>query len=317
MRQALLFLLCSPHCRTVLLQLLLLTTDIVIVQKSDYTHDFLAMPPKLDRFFMDMLSNMESNGYLDNTLLIIFSDHGNRLKPFAYGTGVGQSEKYAPFLSIRLPKALWNTTVHKNAVANKNRLISFYDLYQTLRHFSHMQTIDTTSRHTYMLNTSQYRLNRKDLRHLRGISLFESIPLNRSCSQSLIPDQQCRCFKHGPIGEQVFHKKTGLDFKQMRQFILKIVNNITENLRDHCALYTFEGIHSLRLLNTNGNMEVYRFVVILKPGNAWFELNFEYLKSSKSFPLRLHGQIVRLSAYGNQSLCVDSTFMRSFCFCKK
>lgn len=102
---------------------------------SEYTHDSMTLPPYFDIEFFKMLKSYEMNGYFDNTLLIIFSDHGSRLVKYAYETEFGRKEKKLPFISIKVPKKLVNTDYYFNAVNNKNTLISFFDVYQTLRHF--------------------------------------------------------------------------------------------------------------------------------------------------------------------------------------
>ena len=44
---------------------------------SDSTHDDFAVPPNLDLRLKTMLNKFETKGYLNNTLLFLFSDHGN------------------------------------------------------------------------------------------------------------------------------------------------------------------------------------------------------------------------------------------------
>jgi hypothetical protein len=101
----------------------------------ELTHDDFALPEYFDVQFKNMLLRFEEKKYLDNTLLVILSDHGNRLVPYSYKTDTGRMERKLPFLSLRLPKKLWNTKYQLNAKNNKNKLIAAYDIHQTLRHF--------------------------------------------------------------------------------------------------------------------------------------------------------------------------------------
>ena len=78
-----------------------------------------------------MIETFEKSKYLDNTLLIIFSDHGNRLTRYPIYTSTGRIERHLPFLSMRLPKKLWNTSYFHNAKNNEQKLISAFDIYQT------------------------------------------------------------------------------------------------------------------------------------------------------------------------------------------
>ena len=43
---------------------------------NEYTHDFMVVQQYIDAEFRNMLERFEKKGFLDNTLLIIFSDHG-------------------------------------------------------------------------------------------------------------------------------------------------------------------------------------------------------------------------------------------------
>ena len=115
----------------------------------------------------------------------IFSDHGIRLSKYAYETELGRREKKLPFISINIPKKLLNTQYFSNAKKNKDRLISFYDVYQTIRHFLYIQKGDS--------NSTQFSINDKNIHYLRGISLFNEIPINRSCNDALIPENHFSC----------------------------------------------------------------------------------------------------------------------------
>ena len=43
---------------------------------SEYTHDDIAVPLNMDKYLKNMLQKFETKGYFNNTLLILFSDHG-------------------------------------------------------------------------------------------------------------------------------------------------------------------------------------------------------------------------------------------------
>ncbi len=276
---------------------------------SEYTHDFLASPPQLDKYTVDFLKRMENKGYFDNTLLILTSDHGNRLQSYAYGTEMGKIEKFLPFFSIRLPRQLWKTPFDENIRSNKNKLVSFYDVYQTLRQFLHLN-----SNFTRPLDRSQYRINSRHVRQSRGISLFERISMNRSCADALIPEEQCRCFKQFMINEATFVKETQRSFDDAVTLILDSVNKLTDGFRSSCVEYKKDLIKSVKLLDIY-QIFLYKFVVVFQPGDAWFEASIKTAKDTKK-SLIIHGNIDRISAYGNKSSCVDTSFLRNYCFCK-
>lgn len=276
---------------------------------TEYTHDYLASPPQLDRYTADLLMRLEKNGYLDNTLMILHSDHGNRLQSFAYGTEIGKIEKFMPFLSIRLPRKLWNTPFQENLKNNKKKLVSFFDLYQTLRQFLHLN-----SNFSKPLDRSQYSVNDKHTRFKRGMSLLEPIPINRTCADARIPEEQCRCFKQYFISEKEFKEKTRNSFDNAVKLMLEKVNKFTDKVRDRCIKLRHEKILSVKVLKMY-EIIIYKFVVIFQPGNAHFEANFKKSQNTDNI-LMFHGNINRISAYGDSSQCVDDSFLRNYCFCK-
>lgn len=61
---------------------------------TEYTHAYLAVPWQFDQAIVHFLERLDRKGYLDNTMVMLLTDHGNRLKFFAYATELGKLEKY-------------------------------------------------------------------------------------------------------------------------------------------------------------------------------------------------------------------------------
>jgi hypothetical protein len=183
-------------------------------------------------------------------------------------------------------------------------------VYQTLRQFLHLN-----SNYTQKPSQEQYRQNSRNLRHLRGISILEDIPQNRSCGDALIPDDQCNCLKSRKINQQEFKKSTNFDFNFAVEFILKNVVKLTENHRNLCALYIPEKIESVKAIQMQDFIS-YSFTVIFQPGNSWFEASLTPSKIDGKLSLTFIGTINRLSPYGETAYCVNDFFLRNYCFCK-
>ena len=207
---------------------------------GEYTHASISNPPYYDQYFSEMLIKLERKGYFDDTLFIFYSDHGSRLSQYSFSSEYGMIEKNMPILSVRMPKALWNTKYFINARNNQDKLISFYDLYQTLRHFLHIN-----KNYTKQLDDSQFSINEKLIPHLRGISLFEPIPTNRSCADAMIPDNFCRCISKTFVTEEEFKKQFQISFDYVFDFILDQINDMTLDLRNICMKYEKKKIHSV------------------------------------------------------------------------
>ena len=239
----------------------------------------------------------------------IFSDHGLRLSKYAYETELARREKKLPFISINIPKKLLNTQYFSNAIKNKDRLISFYDVYQTIRHFLYIQKGDS--------NSTQFSINDKNIHYLRGISLFNEIPINRSCNDALIPENHCSCLEGIEMNEKNFEKEFNIKFDNVIDFILNQVNNITSHLRSVCSEFKkskLKNVNRLSILNKN----LFNFVVEFQPGDAWFEAMIEIKKLNGKMEALIEnfGKFSRISIYGNQSYCIDDSYLKNFCFCK-
>jgi hypothetical protein len=239
---------------------------------------------------------------------MVFSDHGTRLKNFAYQTEQGKMEKYFPFLSVRFPKPLWNKSYMKNAFKNRLKLVTFYDLYQTFRQFLHLN-----SNFTKTLSRQQYKQNSKTTRYLRGVSLFEEIPTNRSCSDAFIPDKQCGCFKQTELNDEQFENMTKSSLTDAANIILDAVNKLTDSVRSKCVRYKLDSVKSVKKLVVY-EITYFRIVIVAQPGDAWFEANLKLSKDKKK-PFEVHGSVIRISPYKDQAYCIDDFNLRNYCYC--
>ena len=275
---------------------------------SEYTHENFAIPPNLDYKLKEMLEKYENEGYLENTLLIIFSDHGARLHTFTY-TDIGLSEMHWPFLSVRLPKVMWNTDYFNIADQNRNKLIGMFDLYQSLQHF-----LNLNKDHSFANDASENDVNNKRIRKQRGYSLFDKIPAARSCSDTLIHFQECRCIAEYKLSVDEFHIKTKIRIADVEQIILKEIRKITEPHRSLCAEHKFDHVNSIRRSIYKGN-DLYFFEFTLQPGDAIFSIPLVLWRNSHQTTYHLPGKIVRRSLYANQSHCIFDSYIKNYCYC--
>ena len=276
---------------------------------TEYTHDHFMLPSYIDREFKETVETFDKLGYLNNTLLFIFSDHGSRLSPYAFKTETGTAEKNLPFVSLRLPKILQNTQYQKIVEENKNKLVTAFDIFQTLRQFYHLN-----ENYSKELDGKQFKLNDKNIRQLRGISLFEEIPINRSCNDAFIPAMYCSCFKESIINETEFYTLTNYTFDLVSKFLLSQINDLTKQVRDKCLKFKFEKIERI---SQSYLQDVFKFAFILMPGDAWFQtvVKVNRMPKNPNSIFTIYDDIVRISPYGNQSNCINDPVLRNFCFC--
>ncbi|RNA10162.1 hypothetical protein BpHYR1_050453 [Brachionus plicatilis] len=265
---------------------------------TEYTHDFFAIPEKMDQHLTDFLKQL----VLDDTLFILFTDHGNKLVSYSYKTEMGRLEKFLPFLSIKIPNKMKNSVYYENLKKNKPKLISFFDIYQTLRQFLFLNNHGTTIGYE-----NEFTNNSIKQREKRGMSLFENVHLNRSCDEAYIPEKFCPCLKYTDIDETMLKSETKFDFKMMSEFVLDHVVSKTKMIRSKCKNYKFEKLVQIQKANKINKL-LYRIVYMLQPGDAWFESFVNFVDNKFEF----NSETVRLSAYENQPFCIDDTILKQF-----
>ena len=277
---------------------------------TETTHNYLAIPADFDRLLASLLKKLQEKGILDNTLLIVMGDHGNRILRYSYATEMGKLERYRPFLSVKLPKRLIQTRHWTNLKSNTNRLVSFFDVYQTLRHFVYLNRfnlLETTAK-----CGRQFKVNLLSQRSKRGISLLEQLPATRTCKEALIPSSLCQCFDQQPLTNGQFHSETGLSFDQAATTVLNYVNGLTNDVRADCEPFRLNKTVSIKRLRMN-EIRFFTTLVVFEPGEAWFEAN---LLNDRHKSLQVYNTPTRMSRYGNQSSCIQSDVLKNFCFCR-
>ena len=279
-----------------------------------YTHDYFTVRERIDARFRILFEELENSKLLDNTLLLVHSDHGSRLNRYAVYEPSGRMERKHPFLSMRLPKKLWNTSYHYNAKQNENKLIGAFDIYQTLRHFKLMNTQFEKD-----LDRSQFSVNDKYIRYSRGISLFERIPVNRSCEDALIPHQFCLCFEENTITNVEFETERNITISYVTNVFLIFVNNLIKDVSEKCKEFQFDKVNEIRRYIIDARFAQYKFIILLQPGNALFEvlINVDLTRTlkDKNF-ISVLGNVIRLSLYGHQSFCINDKVLERFCYCR-
>ena len=305
---------------------------------SSLTHDRFETPKGFDHALYAQLSELERQGFLDNTLLMILGDHGGR--PYAYGDEMfskfARFEYPNPFLSIKIPGKLRDTVFAKNFKSNTRKLITSFDLHKTLKQFYYLTRNglkgDEKCRQLFSKSVS-------GVRALRGVSLFENVPQDRSCKDAMIPINFCACLEKKLIDEKLFLKETGdLSFKNASKFIMDTLNEHIEHLKKYCALYKYENITSVSRVNsmldvrnfkslvkrinkTRANYteykKLYEFSILVQPGAALFKTLLEVSETSPRFFLK--SKLIRENSYGRTSSClsgIDRDF-KDACYCLK
>jgi len=278
------------------------------------THTFLTVPKSFDIQLKNLIAEFFNQKFLDNALFILMSDHGSRLTKYSYQSKVGRAERSTPFFSMHLPKRLIGTEFHKNAINNKDKIFTAHDVYKTLKHFYYLnQNVNHNSSIYSPKCRKEFANSDRQTRSLRGISLFEKHPENRSCFDALIPVLFCENKKVTQLTEKEFLEQSGSSVMVAGDYVLNRVNNLTSVEREKCSKFEIEKIMPVRAV-TDSFYKLFLINLILKPGNAVFEA---YLKIDSEKKLKIYNKIMRVNDYKKQSKCVDKRSLKGFCYCKE
>ncbi|XP_029056503.1 uncharacterized protein LOC114883158 [Osmia bicornis bicornis] len=275
-----------------------------MVWQSSLTHDFFNYPQLGDQSYYNLITYLSSQRLLDQTALIVMSDHGMRWGSFRE-TYQGRMEDSLPFVFIVLPD--WWKERYQVAWANLRRnarsLTTAFDLHETLLDLLYSENLEESRL------KSRFHLMSKGDSLPRGISWFLPIPDHRSCTMAGIASHWCMC-----------HDSKDVDLKddRLKDKAAFLVSKLNEMLKKfaQCAVLKLKEVKGAKeWRNTGDGSELVDYTITLQtePGNAIFEGTVRYRSSDKSN--KLVGSVSRLNAYGKQSACVDEFNMRLYCYC--
>ena len=281
-------------------------------------HDYLNHPSFGDQYLLNMLKWLKEGGYLQNTVLILMSDHGIRWGGIRE-TFQGKVEERMPFLYYSFPK--WFSEKYRSAVSNmklnRDRLTTPFDFYETLKDLLHLENIGNELVKQRHLEINNYLLNSVDLP--RGISLFLPIPLSRDCEAAGIEYHWCVCHNMEPVStsDSIVQEAAAAVVTELNRRFLEF---------PQCSTLRLDQVSNAQAMKIQANStdtETFakatptRYSVTLStvPGNAVFEATLN-VHNGKKRSWELAGDVSRINLYGTQSRCVTDYNMKKYCFCQ-
>ncbi|XP_022258920.1 uncharacterized protein LOC106474951 [Limulus polyphemus] len=274
---------------------------------ASLTHDVVNYAGFADTPSYELLQFLHNNGMLNKTIMIFFSDHGLRFGKIRK-TFMGSIEDRMPFIFIIIPE--WFQKKHplitKNLRTNERRLTTPLDVHATLVHL-----LKFTGNRSGTL--------RETISSGKGISLFDEIPVNRSCNDAFIPSHCCVCKNQQKISVQDHVVVSAANI------LVDTLNEWLKEYSDKCAKLKTKIILDARVSTsenkyifqgkTKNNLNTeYMITVIASPSKAVFEGTVKFNEQTKN--LTVTGDVSRLNMYGNQSMCISDAQLKKFCFCK-
>ncbi|XP_030372616.1 uncharacterized protein LOC115622717 isoform X2 [Scaptodrosophila lebanonensis] len=314
------------------------------------SHDSINLIGAADDDVHDWLVALKEKNLLDDTILIVMADHGNRFAEVR-ATLQGKQEERLPFFSFTFPESFKKRfpKEYNNFVANEQSLSTPFDIHATLKHIIKLQTAsaeELAAESTYdsgtldtKTETNKASIHISKLASGRAISLFEPIPSNRSCADAYIEPHWCACLNWLPL-QLNDTKYMGIIIK-VADSIITSINAATESRREFCAQLTLKKVNwALRLqphkellqFKTNSDKdgfladmsgqtvvheEMYQLQIVTQPGEALYEASVAYNLHTFSATTKLT-DISRVNKYGDQAKCIyeRDPELRKFCYCR-
>ena len=289
-----------------------------LVFNGELTHGNAFQLPAVDDEVLAFLERLNAGGILENTMLVMMSDHGARFSGLRK-TERGRLEKRNPYFGIRLPASFLDKhkDIRNNLKINIHRLTSPFDLYETLRELIHFTGSE-----------------KGNVSH-RGISLFKEIPKERTCEDAGILPHWCTCLNSVKldIGDVLVQRAA--------KAAVTFVNNMTANEREHCVELSLKSIERAIRFGQNENVlkfkgsldmhgrkpdlsdnkrsskNLYLIQLVTSPNDGEYEITVDHNVVIDKFVFD-NKSVSRVNKYAMQPHCIMDRLphLRQFCYCK-
>ncbi|XP_076284101.1 uncharacterized protein LOC143210795 [Lasioglossum baleicum] len=286
---------------------------------GELSHDSYNDVGVVDGDLHTWVKDLNEYGHLNNTLLILMSDHGHRFAEIR-NTLQGKQEERLPFFSFVFPP--WFKKAYPKAYANflhnTQYLTTPFDVHKTLENILNFETPKDGDRHQ------------------RAISLFDKIPLERTCADAFIEPHWCACLSWQEISIE------DANVIAAANYFIEFLNVYTEEHRKICErLQLKEILWAAKLLPNKGLLkfqksgdqdgfigdfsaktkptsETYQLKVKTNPGDGLFEVSITYDIRRNTFSTKI-SDVSRINMYGSQARCVENSLyhLRKYCYCKQ
>ena len=282
------------------------------------THDYMSSAKYLDTPILETIQTLRRKELLNNTVLIINSDHGLISSKYSR-TAEGLIEARQPLLYMVFPE--WFKTKYKtayqNLMKNSKKLITPFDIHQTLKSLSSLKGIENGK-----LELTKVAERNGEF----GISLFLDIP-NRTCRAANIPEGYCIC----TVWDQLNNPANDYSVAKAVSYALDRVNyellQTTQNKCMRLDLWKILNGKSSKDSKTGDILYEVRFQTI--PGQGIFSAVLKTTQNvinstsnitnaETGLTFQLIGEVERQNMYGDQSHCLNTAigWARSACYCE-
>ncbi|XP_060555203.1 uncharacterized protein LOC132716067 [Ruditapes philippinarum] len=299
------------------------------IWNNQASHESFTTLQHEDNRLLEFLKWMQYTNQTKNAILILLSDHGYRTGGSSL-THIGRAENNKPWLMVHVPEYLKRkySWIHETMLQNTKRLLSIYDIYQTTFDLVH-DVAFTKQKNASMIGNIIRR------------NIFYEIPRERTCLDAGIEKRYCMCDDKMPVSTD-----NGFIYS-LAKFLVNEINNILSKYQSECNILSLHNVteasvtYSMSDKDTFGRIpnapkgilnkllsnfktkqdQTGRYFILFHTnhGNALFEGTVDYAefgpKGIKN-EMTMIEEPFRLDRYGNQSYCVEDSFLKPFCYCK-
>jgi hypothetical protein len=214
---------------------------------------------------------------------------------------------------------MWSTPYFQAAKQSTRKLISHLDTYKTIKNFLYLnkykKLLEDPSDSQARKCREYFSKSEPKIRSLRGVSLFENIPSNRTCRDAMVPFIFCNCNYQVDITQNETHfiKETQIKYNETVLLVIKKLNAMADTYRKECQPFEFKSVKTVKRLTIKKDL-IYEFSFVTMPADAEFQSSVKVINATT---VELVGKIIRTSLYGKQSECIKEHKMQGFCYCRK
>ena len=285
------------------------------------THTVNALSGFGDGVLLRTIKRMRNENLLENTILILLSDHGMRHGSLRQQTRQGLLEERLPLLYVVLPPKFKSAfpVAARNLRQNADRLTSAFDVHATLQYL-----LGLTTSHA---QDPREDLNSKPVEPSRATSLFRPISAARTCEDLGLNFVYCACETSSRIPAR------GRLIRNAATQVVLDINRRLEQTAGKCAVLSL--VKVTRAYNTlvdysmsdelsrrgqhvsdadvhNALGKPLEVEFETSPGGAVFSAAVVFNGNASDIVIM---SITRISAYRDDGWCIESKEIRPFCHC--
>ncbi|KAK5644327.1 hypothetical protein RI129_005627 [Pyrocoelia pectoralis] len=267
---------------------------------NSFSHNNLGAVSRMDYKIHQLLSDLQEDSLLNNTIVFFYSDHGIRFGDLRY-TRTGWLEERLPFFFVYLPHSFQKAYPIQTANLKMNagnKLTTPYDFYMTL------QDILVMAKKNYTIASSSGCPKCR--------SFFTEIDDNRSCEEGGITQHWCTCRGYKKYPES--HTSVQLAIKYVLRQIHETIQSYKEEYKK-CAKYKLYKVMSSSISENYLTNDTYLLLMLKLFPMSVFEATVSVAKN-RTYIFRLHGSVSRLDYYEPHSKCVHDSNLKKYCYCR-